>query len=359
MRPLCTALALAALAASDAPAQARWTPEVGVRGGFVHLKPAGTGESDQTDALDIPGFGYGSIFAVIPVGGRFALEPNVALTQLAVSAPTLLILLSGTGVNLGLRADYAITRDAFAALGGQLLYSEAGGEHDTQFGVQAAVGYRAPLSDRLTGRLEAQLITMARGRRETLPPVNRYGVLLGLSARAAGHTAPRAETVRWEPALGVAVGYSRTHLSTGGLAADFILLAAPGTPAAAGVPAPPTMFLIIPLTARLALEPGFDIHRAQSGGTTTFAGTVSARVNVAVGPRWYGGLGPALQVIKNTGSSAFGVAGIGLAWGARFPLTGDLGGRVELGYAMFKERSGSPFAANTLSVMFGASMPLR
>ena len=359
MRPLCTALALAALAASDARAQAGWTPEIGVRGGFVHVKPAGTARSDQTDAFDVPGFGYGSVFAVIPVGDRFALEANVVVTQLAVSAPTLLILLSGTEVNLGLRADYAITRHAFAALGGQLVYSEAAGEHDTQFGVQAAVGYRAPLSDRLIARVEAQLITLARGRRDALPPVNLYGVLLGLSARAVGHQAPRTGTTPWEPALGVAIGYSRTHLSTAGLAADFILFAVPGTPAAAGVPAPPTMFLIIPLTARLALEPGFDIHRTQSGGTTSFAGTVSARVNVAVGPRWYGGMGPALQVIKNTGGSAFAVAGVGLAWGARFPLTGDLGGRVELGYAMFKERSGAPFAANTLSVMFGASMPLR
>ena len=358
MRQLWALLAVATLAPGTTAAQARWTSEIGVRGGFVRFKPAGTSVSDQTDAIDLPGVGYGSIFGVIPLGRRFALEPSIGFRQLSFGEPSLFFL-SGTNVDIGLRANYAITPHAFAALGSQVSYSEAGGQHDAQFGVQAAVGYRWSLSPRLAARVEAQVGAAARGYRGDVEPANTYGVLLGISARAAKAAPERVGTARWASEIGVAAGYSRSHLSGLGLAADFTLFASPGSAAAAGMPAPPTIFFTVPLARRWALEPGFDVHRTQSNNTTTFSGTFSARVSYAAGRHWYAGVGPVVHAIKSTGSSAFGVSGFAAAWGVRFPLAGDLGGRVEVGYAAFKERSGSPFAINTLAIMFAATMPLK
>ena len=359
MRQLLVLLAFMALARREAATQARWTPEIGVRGGFVRSKPAGTSAPDQTDAIDLPGVGYSSIFAVIPFWHRFALEPSVEFAQLGVGVPGLLFL-SATNANVGLRADYAITAHLFAALGGQLLYSESGGQHDTQFGVQAAAGYRTPLSRRLVARVEAQFTSADWGYRGNLPPTNTWGVLLGLSARAAGVAADPVNKARWTPEFGVAAGYTRAHLSGSGLTADITLFAAPGSAAAAaGIPAPPTLFVVIPLWRRLALEPGFDVHRAHSNGTTTFTSTFSTRLNFAVARHWYAGLGPVVQVIKDSTNATLGVSGLGAAWGGRFRLGGDLGGRVELAYATFKERSGSPFTANTVAITFAATMPLK
>ncbi|MBI1966524.1 MAG: hypothetical protein HYS40_00895 [Gemmatimonadetes bacterium] len=361
MRPLLALFILGALAVCELSAQHLWTPEIGVRGGYARFKLTGTSAADHTDLVDLPGFGsgYGSLFVVIPVGRRIAIEPSVALSQVSAGEPTLFFV-SNTNVALGLRGDYALTPHVYAAFGGRLIYSESGGQHDMQFGAQAAIGYRTPLSARISARLEAEMSTMARGSRDNLQPSNLYALLVGLSARSGSAAGRRVVAAgRWAPVLGVAAGYSRAHLSGAGLTIDFTLLAAPGSVAAAGVSAPPTLFAIVPLTERLAFEPGFDIHRTQSLGTTNFSGMILTRLDYAVGPHWYAAAGPAMHIIKNTGSSAFGVAGFGVAWGSRFHLAGDLGGRVELNYTMFKERSGLPFAANTLGVMFGAMMPLR
>lgn len=358
MRQLLVLLAFTAVAGREAATQARWTPEIGVRGGFVRSKPAGTAAPDQTDAIDLPGIGYSSIFAVIPVWHRLALEPSVEFVQLGIGVPGVLFL-SATNANVGLRFDYAITAHLFGALGGQLLYSESGGEHDTQFGVQAAAGYRAPLSRRLVARVEAQVTSAARGYRGNLPPTNTFGVLLGISARATGVAADPMSQARWIPEIGVAAGYTRAHLSGSGLTADITLFTSPGSAAAAGVPAPPTIFVVIPLWHRWALEPGFDVHRTHSNGTTTLTSTFSTRLNYAVARHWYAGLGPVVQVIKDSTNSTLGVSGLGVAWGGRFRLAGDVGGRVELAYATFKERSGSPFTTNTVAITFAATMPLR
>jgi hypothetical protein len=357
VRQLWALLAFAALAGTDAAAQAQWTPEIGVRGGFARSKPAGTSAADHTDAINVPNFG--SIFAIIPFWHRFALEPSVGFSQLAIGVPPDLLFVSGTTVDVGLRADYAITAHFFSALGGHLLYFEAAGQHDTQFGVQAAVGYRTSLSRRLVARIEAQVIASARGYRGTLPPANIYSALLGISARADHPAADPVGTGPWAPEIGVAAGYTRAHLSGAGLTADITLFASPGSAAAFGVPAPPTIFFVVPVWRRFALEPGFDVHRSRSNGTTSFTGTFSARVNYAVARHWYAGLGPVVQVVKDSTNSTLGVSGVGAAWGGRFRLAGDVGGRVELAYATFKERSGSPFTTNTVAITFAATMPLK
>ncbi len=360
MRPLLTLLAFTTLTGGEAGAQARWGPEIGVRGGFIRAKPAGTSVADHKNAIDFPGVGNGSIFAIIPVWHRLALEPNVGFSQISLGVPGFTpFFVSATRTDLGLRWDYAITAHLFAAAGGQLLYVESAGLHDTQLGAAVAAGYRASLSRRFVARVEAQVLATARGYRNDLQPVNTYSALLGISARAAGAATTPVATGVWVPEIGVAAGYSHTHLSGLGLTADVTMFASPGTSAAAGIPAPPTMFVVIPVWRRLALEPGFDLHRRQDNATTGFAATFAARVDVAVARHWYAGVGPVVQVVKDSTTSTVGVSGVAAAWGARFPVAGDVGGRLEIAYATFKERSGSPFAANTVTIMFAATLPLK
>jgi len=66
-------LLLDAIAAATLPAQAA-TPRIGVEGGLLRLKPAGTGQRDYIDRLDLPGSGLASptLFLVIPVTPRLA-----------------------------------------------------------------------------------------------------------------------------------------------------------------------------------------------------------------------------------------------------------------------------------------------
>ncbi len=56
----------------------------------------------------------------------------------------------------------------------------------------------------------------------------------------------------------------------------------PVTGGAAGVATPPTLFVLLPIGRRLAIEPGLDMHRTQSRGITTFSGNLSLRVDYAV-----------------------------------------------------------------------------
>src|SRR6266700_1438339 len=273
VRQLLALLALTALAGRGAAAQARWTPEIGVKSGFVRVKPAGTSAADHSDAIDLPGVGYGSVFAVIPLWRRLAIEPSLGFNQLSLGVPQLpSLFLSATNVDLGLRIDGAITGHLFGAVGGKLFYAEAAGEHDTQFGVQA--------------------VATGRGYRHHLQPVNSYSALLGISARVAGAAGGPVATGAWAPEIGFAAGYSRIHLSGAGVTADVTTFASPGTAAGAGLPAPPTMFVVIPV------------------------------------------------------------------WG-RFAVAGDVGGRVEIAYATFKERSGAPFATNAVAITFAATLPLQ
>ncbi len=360
MRQLLALLALTALAGRGAAAQARWTPEIGVKSGFVRVKPAGTSAADHSDAIDLPGVGYGSVFAVIPLWRRLAIEPSLGFNQLSLGVPQLpSLFLSATNVDLGLRIDGAITGHLFGAVGGKLFYAEAAGEHDTQFGVQAAAGYRISLSRGLVARIEAQAVATGRGYRHHLQPVNSYSALLGISARVAGAAGGPVATGAWAPEIGFAAGYSRIHLSGAGVTADVTTFASPGTAAGAGLPAPPTMFVVIPVWGRLALEPGFDVHRSHTNGTTSFTGTFSYRLDYAVARHWYAAAGPVVQVVKDSTNSTLGVSGVAVAWGGRFAVAGDVGGRVEIAYATFKERSGAPFATNAVAITFAATLPLQ
>jgi hypothetical protein len=361
------ALAMLALAAglfSSAQAQRVWQTEFGIQGGFSRLVQPGSGV-DPLDAFGLPGFNIGpalpapaGLFLVFPWKNSIAIETDIAASQLNSGG-------SATFLGLGLRGNYALGGGLYAAAGGALSYTNGVIANETQVGIQAAAGYRRRLARRLNGRLEIR--TTFWGKAENAPPQNTYSVLIGVSTSSTGARAPSAPATgagrAWRPALGVAGGYAHVH-QIGGF--DLVAVALPsyggglGTALAApSLVLPPTIFAIIPIGRKLAIEPGLDIHRFQTGGTTDFSANLSARLDYAVHAGWYGALGGNLHYIKSSGADGAGQTGINMAWGYRFALTGPLGGRMEINYTMFgaKEGAGLP-PVNALGLMFGVVAPL-
>ncbi|HLQ23755.1 MAG TPA: hypothetical protein VK132_11140 [Gemmatimonadales bacterium] len=386
MSRMVSVAALTALVAGPAVVNAQrpqrsWSPELGVQGGFSRFKASGTGRADQADFFDVPGFtliplvpasGATALYAIIPVQGKLALEPSFATSQLE----------GGTGngltlVTAGLRGDYALTRKVYAAVGATLGFVETAGQHETQLGVEAAVGYRLHLAGRLNGRLEANWQSTKNAK--LLPPWNTYSVLFGISSRvtsgAADLSSPAAQAKRrgsdWQPAIGLQGGYQRTHLVGG--SGDITIMSFPSwgsglttSPLGGAVaPSAPTLYVIVPVSTRLALEPGVDFHRTQFTNITVFSSNLAGRLDYAVSGGWYAGAGVNLHFIKatkgtftDTSKTALSVPGANLGWGYRFHLSGELAGRVEINYTMFKQNSDLSQATNTVGLMVGAAMPL-
>lgn len=364
MQKLLTIAGLAAAIVSAADAQRSWTSEIGVQGGFSRLQAAGVG-GDPVDGFYLPAFSLttdlpapGGLFLIAPVGQKLALEPSVGASQITVLGLTL------SSVMLGMRLNYALTSKVYGALGGALSYAEASGTTNYQLGAQVALGYRLRLASSLNGRVEANWASFART--DNFPAFNSYSVLLGVSSPvgARARAAPARAQTRglWRPMFGVQGGYANFHAAGQG---GFAFLTAPGfggalsTVVAPGLTVQPTLFAIIPLSPRLALEPGIDINRVQTGGTTVFAGNLSARLNRAWGPHWYAAGGANLQYYKATATDAITVPGVNLAGGYRFHLGGALDGRVEMNYTMMAKNDDLGFASQTFGLLFGVLMPVR
>ena len=366
MRKLAAVLSLLALGAGAAAAQGLWHPEIGLQGGYVRIKPSGTGQADHVDFIDVPGgvflagaVTYGAYFGIVPIGNKLAIEPSLNLSQITTPGG------SFTTARLGARANYAFNAHLYGALGGTMGYAEGSGSGDTQFGIQAAVGYRTVLSGTLNGRVEAQYANAAKS--DQFEPVNAYGLLLGVSARLDGPAPAPGGTAAagaWRPVIGIQGGYSRTHVVGGGAdVASWSLPALGGNLlTGAGVPllGPSTLFAIFPIGRKFALEPGLDVHRAQSGGQTIASVNVSARVNYAVVGGMYAGAAFNLSHIHVTGLDTGTLGGATLAGGYRFPLAGAFGGRTELSYTMMEADPGLGIPAqNVLGVLFGVTMALK
>jgi hypothetical protein len=366
VRKLFAVLALAASVSTSAQAQQAWQKEIGIQGGFTRLVAPGTG-GDPVDVVSLPGFNLGpllplapALYAVIPWKNKIAIEVDVAATQLTSGG-------SATLVTLGVRGDYALTKRFYAAAGGALGYMSNTGTGETQLAVQAAVGYRHRLVGALNGRVEVGARLW--GKSANIGPQNTYSVLFGVSTPTRGGSAARgtqrgAAAGAWTKQLGVAGGYASVHEVGGANDATFLVFPSFGSAfAAVGAPElslPSTIFAIFPIGKKMALEPGVDIHRIQSSGTTTFAGTVSARLNYAVHGGWYGAAGATLQYLKGTGADAATRTALNLAWGYRFALTGPLGGRVEANYTLWGRNTDLVIApVNTFGLMFGVLVPLR
>jgi len=352
--------ALVLCAGAPAAAQALWSPEIGVQGGFARVKPAGTNFADQADLFDLPGFfsGYGSAFAIIPASGRLAIEASLGFAQASVGEPTLFFQ-SVTTANLGLRGDVAVGPHVYGAAGFALNYQESGGLHDHHLGIQAAVGYRTRLTGALRVRAEATWITLPHGARGQFVPLNVYGLLLGISGTGRAGAAPARSTAGWRPALGIAGGYVRSHLSGLGLAVDATTFALPGEGSDQGVATPATLFAIVPLTSRIAIEPGFDFHRARSFDNTVAAWQTTVRADVRLTGGWYAAGGGGLLFLGATGMATIAQAGALVAVGYEVPRAGPLGLRAELDYSSYQKRQDFPFSVTTFGAMVGVIVPLK
>ena len=362
-------LALAVAVTSTAQGQNSWQSEIGIQGGFVRVKPAGTGRADQIDVFAVPGTNYvlgllthGTLYAIIPWSNKVAVEPSFVFSQLNAGG-------TANAGRLGVRVDYALTPKFYAGAGGALLYIDAGGQHTKSLGIHGAVGYRMHLTGGLNSRVEANVTSVKKT--NDLSPHIGYGVLFGVSTRlhsAAAAAAPSrraaAPARAWQPVFGVAGGYLSSH-SVGGADINGIAVPALGsslTGLGSFVGGPPTLFAILPVGAKIAFEPGIDIVRAQQAGsnTTSFSGNLLARFDYAVHKRWYAAAGGAFNYLKVTGTGGAFIPGAHLAWGYRFPFSGSWGGRVELNYTMFgKNTKLNTDPQNVFGVMVGVTTPLR
>lgn len=368
MRTTFALLAVLAGVTTSVNAQQRWQPEIGFQAGYSHVKPAGTGVDDKNTFIMLPGVStivpiltYGSLYAIIPWSNKVAVEPTLGFSQFTVFG-------SATAVRVGARINYAITPKFYGAAGGVVNYLSQG-TSGTQLGAQIGLGYRVKLTQSLNGRIEAQWVT-TKNSDEVTGPFNAYSVLLGVSTPLSSRAAAPARGSRgaatsnslWTRAIGVSGGYSQVHLIG---TADAVFLTAPGIGGSLGslntyAPGPPVLFAIFPVGRKIAIEPGLDIASVDQGGGSALGATVSARLNYAFTRGWYGAFGGQVAAFNPSGGgSSASVFGAGVAWGNRFRLTSNLGGRVELNYLMFPNNSDVGTAANTFSVLFGLMMPLK
>lgn len=367
MRRTCAMLALAAGVTTSVQAQRRaWQPEIGIQAGYSQVKPAGTGVDDKQTFIMLPGVAtlvpvltYGSLYAIIPWSNKVAVEPTFGFSQTSVGG-------SISAARIGARVNYAITPKVYGAAGGVLNYLSGTGTSGTQVGLQLGMGYRVKLAPRLNGRIEAQWVSTANADNVT-GPFNAYSLLVGVSTPVSGRAAAPARATRaasnsvWTRSIGVTGGYSHVHLTGVG---DAVLLSAPGVGGSLGsltiyAPAPPVLFAIFPVGRKVALEPGIDIASIDDGGGSEMGLTLGARLNYAFTHGWYGAVGGQLAHVNPSVGSSASIFGGTLAFGNQFNLTSNLGGRVELSYLTFPANTDVGSAANTFSVLFGVTMPLR
>jgi hypothetical protein len=363
VRKLLAIAALAALTTSTAAAQSRWTAEIGIQGGYNHLKPAGTAKNDAISIITVPGasfitalYGSAPIYAIIPAGLKLAIEPQLGFSQLETGGS------HATLAKIGLRADYALNANVYAAAGGALNYLEQSRPDHTQLGVQVAVGYRKPLTAGLNARLEANVTVMKHS--SLLGPLDAYQILLGVSSslKKGGAARARASKSVWDPAIGLSAGYFTVHPVSGANITGVAFPSLGGSGALVGLSgvASPTLFAIIPMAEKVALEPGLDVSSlSPATGTSSSAIALSGRIDYAVTGNWYAAGGGVLTAVKRAGKSGT-LTGFLAGWGYRFHLAGAFGGRVEVNYLLSgRNATLTTPATNTLGLTFGAMMPLK
>jgi hypothetical protein len=366
---LLAVLALMAGLVTTVQAQQQWHSEFGISSGYSRIKPAGTGASDYIDVFGIPSFslagvipGGASLFGIVPVKNKVAIELSASALQGNAILPGLIG--DATFFSLDARVDYALTRNVYGAAGAAFNFLENGGLHETQLGVEAALGYRFGFIVGLRGRIEANAVFLHKT--NLVDPRTVYALEFGVSKQIGAHgrsTVPvRATNRAWRSQLGIQGGYTRAHVIGADL--DLTALSIPGFGGVVtlfGSPAaPPILFAILPVGSKFAIEPGLDISRVQTGGMTEVSTNASARLNYAVGHGWYGAAGGNLQYFKVTGSSGETVTGANVAWGYRFPLAGGLGGRFEIDYTMMGKNTDLALPpTNTLGLLFGVTMALQ
>ena len=336
---------------------------LGLEGGFTYIKYPGTKFFDSE--LHLPVFSDGtalptppSLFVIVPVSGRLALEPSVTLGLSSTVG------FWNTHFQLGLRGDYLITSTFYGAIGGVLVRQGYGnGVTNTSgydLGAQAGLGARFHLTGVIDGRAEAQ--AQFWGKTRTAVAQNTYSLMLGFSAPLDGKQASRtvgadAHHPHRGVRLGIAGGLSEQHITNG---SDELQLSVPGSGTQWPSVSPPEFFVTIPLSDRLTLEPGLELHRTHYNGFTYATGALATHVNLTLGGGWYGGTGLVEVTKKSTRTPMIGITGVSVQSGYEFKLAGAWNGRLELSHIiMARQRARFDPPLSVTSLMFGATVPLR
>jgi hypothetical protein len=364
VRKLLAIAALAAFGVTTAAAQSAWTQELGIQGGFARVKPAGTGANDALTLFDVPGgsflystLGAGALYVIVPWHNKLAVEAQFGGSEVNGGGGT-----AFTVARLGLRGDYALSPSFYAAAGGVINYAQGLSNDHMQLGVQAAVGYRRRLTGTINGRIEANFTAT---NKKVLGATDVYAVQVGISSSlgARGNTASRRANNRaWEPAIGISGGYASMHVvgTTGDISGVFFPGAGGDLLLLAPIATAPTMFVIIPMGQKLALEPGLDFHSVAQSGTSLKVINAAARLDYAVSGNWYAAAGGHLLNLSQSGGPSGTADGVDFALGYRFHLAGAFGGRFETNYSLTaKSTKLATPPINTLSLTFGAIMPLK
>jgi len=158
------------------PSNRAWDPVLGVQGGYARIHGVG-GSNGDVAVLTFPSWGIGSytasnplgtavlptpsaVFAIIPVGGKLAIEPGMDLHRVKRLGQTVF------SANLSGRVDYAVSTHWYGAAGVNLIHLVARkgffGDPDKGStgvsGANLAWGYRFHFANGVGGRLEVSYI---------------------------------------------------------------------------------------------------------------------------------------------------------------------------------------------------------
>lgn len=349
-------LSVAPLAAQD------WgRAALGIQAGFTYIKYSGT--PFFTSQLDVPVVGFGgdhqpaTLYLIAPLTSRLALEPSAVFS--VTSSP----FFSSSSIQVGLRADYLLTRWLYTAAGVVAARSGSGGTSTRTVGLQAGIGARVQLTSGITGRAEA--VAQFWGKDAPVPAENIYSLVFGISAPVVSERhsrTPRAADPGpgfWHLSIGTSASFVDERPQNG--VTDLLGLMMPGWGVASSglFFTPPSAFVTIPVGGHFALEPGFDFHRTHFSGFTYALTELSTRLNYGFSGGWYAGAGLLLVGKKSSGKPAGGVTGVGLEGGYQFHFTGAWGGRIELSHTIMAQQRALHDPPLTLTALtFGATAPL-
>ena len=214
MRKLGLTLALVAGTVVPLAAQDMWKPEIGIRAGFTRFDDPNS--DAHVDVIDVPGVGgFGavgnapsSLYGIIPVGGRLAIQPSFGFYNVSIGGTTLTALAAGARLNM------ALTEDFYGAAGINAYVVKESGLEDTQGAIELAAGYRHSFSGNFRGTVEA--FYEKREKSENLTELNAMGVRFGMGYAFGGESAGRrssgragsASNAMWRTSIGLQGGWS-------------------------------------------------------------------------------------------------------------------------------------------------------
>ncbi|HET7025838.1 MAG TPA: hypothetical protein VFI39_11600 [Gemmatimonadales bacterium] len=164
----------------------------------------------------------------------------------------------------------------------------------------------------------------------------------------------------WEMSLGMSGGYTNSYVPGQGTVYSFSapFIGSSAVLTTLGIVTPPSLFAIIPLSGRWAIEPALDYHSISVKNSSRFSSALlSARADYALGRIWYAAVGGQVSYLDGSGVSGEMRAGATLGVGARVRVTSGLAGRLEMNYG-FLHHSTSVLSQQSLSFLVGLVLPI-